>query len=287
MRSSLIPAFAVSIPLRGLKLLLSNFSPDVARFTYVQPLQRSAPTVFVFALHTTIPVMTVPGLKPPIAKRVRYYAVHHGRNGFTGILNNWEQARKLTTGVSFARFKSFKSYGDAEAYLKVQKSTQSSTPNISDTTVAPGPVTNSSSAPVTSGTPDNPHIPIAPPDPADPLFPVHELYAGTDANQLAKDAPNPSDESPKELVVYTDGACSKNGGSGAKAGYAVYFGEENPYNVSEPLPQYPTNQRAEMTAVLEAMRITLDHGLVANKGKLVICTDSQVCLWSSWSAVVT
>ena len=35
--------------------------------------------------------------------------------------------------------------------------------------------------------------------------------------------------------VYTDGACSNNGRSGARAGAGVYWGENHPDNVSTPV----------------------------------------------------
>lgn len=103
------------------------------------------------------------------------------------------------------------------------------------------------------------------------------LFAPTCARDLYADSPLVINEAPKELIVYTDGACFKNGSRNARAGYGVYFGLNNPYNISAPLKDSPTNQRAEMTAVLEAMKVTLAHGLVANGGKLTIYTDSQVC----------
>jgi ribonuclease HI len=53
--------------------------------------------------------------------------------------------------------------------------------------------------------------------------------------------------------VYTDGACSNNGKRSAQAGYGVWFGEQDPRNISEPLSgSIQTNQRAEMQAMLAA-----------------------------------
>lgn len=103
-----------------------------------------------------------------------------------------------------------------------------------------------------------------------------ELYAPRRAEELVADSPEPITEAPLLLEVYTDGACVHNGTKFAKAGYGVYFGPENPYNISARIRDNPSNQRAEMTAVLEAMRVTLAHGLVATGGTLLIHTDSQV-----------
>jgi ribonuclease HI len=47
-------------------------------------------------------------------------------------------------------------------------------------------------------------------------------------------------------VVYTDGACSGNGGSNARGGIGVFFGDNDPRNVSERFDRgIATNQRAE------------------------------------------
>ena len=57
------------------------------------------------------------------------------------------------------------------------------------------------------------------------------------------------------LSIWTDGACSKNGQRGAKAGYGVYFGVGDARNISKPLGgATQTNQRAEMAAMLAALR---------------------------------
>lgn len=57
-------------------------------------------------------------------------------------------------------------------------------------------------------------------------------------------------------VVYTDGACSSNGRTGAAAGIGVYWGEEHVDNISEPLLNGPpTNNRAELTAVIKAIQM--------------------------------
>lgn len=276
MLASLIPGFSVVVPLRGLKILFSNPSSEFTKFTYMQP-QHSTRTAFIHSPQITS-TMPNPGKpKPQIAKRVRYYAIRRGRDGFRGITENWEQAKRLTSGVSCAAFKSFKYVSDAQEYLKNVDPKPAISMKPDDTSKNPYPHTRAFVSAINAISRES-----QTPNPSNsstvPSSPVHELYASTNATQLAEDAPDPSDEAPKELVVYTDGACSKNGRADAKAGYAVYFGEENPYNVSEPLPETPTNQRAEMTAVLEAMRITLDHSLVAQKGNLVICTDSQVRL---------
>lgn len=52
------------------------------------------------------------------------------------------------------------------------------------------------------------------------------------------------------LVVWTDGACQGNGRDGAVAGVGVWFGEDDPRNISEKLEGKQTNQRAELMAAI-------------------------------------
>ncbi|KAJ1951607.1 hypothetical protein FBU59_000011 [Linderina macrospora] len=90
---------------------------------------------------------------------------------------------------------------------------------------------------------------------------------------------NYSDQSSRPKTnVYTDGASSNNGKSGARAGYGVFFDHNDPRNVSEPL-QGPrqTNQRAELTAIRTALERT--------DGDVVIHTDSKYSIESvtNWS----
>lgn len=73
--------------------------------------------------------------------------------------------------------------------------------------------------------------------------------------------------------VYTDGACSRNGLIGAGAGIGVYFGANNPWNISKRLEgRLQTNQRAELAAIKEAYRKIddLDDGAL-----YLIYTDSD------------
>lgn len=48
----------------------------------------------------------------------KLYAVKNGRK--TGIFNNWEMCKKQVSGFSNAKFKSFKTLADAQAYLGIK-----------------------------------------------------------------------------------------------------------------------------------------------------------------------
>ena len=62
------------------------------------------------------------------------------------------------------------------------------------------------------------------------------------------------------MKIYTDGACTNNGRKNAKAGYGIYFGENDPRNTSgliEGIKQ--TNNVAELTAILYVYDIVSDE----------------------------
>jgi ribonuclease HI len=73
--------------------------------------------------------------------------------------------------------------------------------------------------------------------------------------------------------VYTDGACSKNGTRAASAGIGIYFGENDPRNVSEKLLGKQTNNLAELTAIVKTHAI-IRPDLLSGK-KVAIFTDSE------------
>lgn len=82
-----------------------------------------------------------------------------------------------------------------------------------------------------------------------------------------------------EIVVYTDGACSKNGFEGATAGVGVFFGDNDSRNISEKLKGKQTNQRAELTAPLCALK------RIDPKNDVLIITDSMYTIncVTNWS----
>ncbi|XP_013399318.1 ribonuclease H1 [Lingula anatina] len=73
------------------------------------------------------------------------------------------------------------------------------------------------------------------------------------------------------VIVYTDGACINNGKENARAGIGVYWGPDNPMNVSERLPGKQTNNRAEIHAAVRAIQQAKEMG----KHDVIIRTDSM------------
>ncbi len=72
------------------------------------------------------------------------------------------------------------------------------------------------------------------------------------------------------ITVYTDGACKSNGFANAKAGYGVFFGKNDPRNISVALTDKKTNQVAELMAILAAIEIVMDDSV-----NIIIKTDSM------------
>ena len=79
------------------------------------------------------------------------------------------------------------------------------------------------------------------------------------------------------IVAYTDGACSRSR-RGIFAGAGVWFGHDSPHNVSQIVGPHdgkpPTNQRAELVAIREALFVARD----LEKSVLVVYTDSRYCI---------
>lgn len=74
-------------------------------------------------------------------------------------------------------------------------------------------------------------------------------------------------------VVYTDGSSLRNGKKGAVAGCGVFFGNDDPRNISEPLAgEEQTNNRAELQAIVLALENT--------SGDLTIRSDSNYSIQS-------
>lgn len=83
------------------------------------------------------------------------------------------------------------------------------------------------------------------------------------------------------ITIYTDGACQNM----KKAGIGVYFGENHDWNLSEPLlDDYPTNQKAEIVAIIRAMEILNDNHVEKDSIIIAIYTDSKYCfnIYHSW-----
>ena len=88
----------------------------------------------------------------------------------------------------------------------------------------------------------------------------------------------------KYFTIYTDGACTNNGRPGAKCSIGVHFSEKNELilkDISKVLSvPKPTNNIAELTAILESMKIIKGCGSVLSKicGSVLYQTDRSLRL---------
>lgn len=100
------------------------------------------------------------------------------------------------------------------------------------------------------------------------------------------------------ISIFTDGSCTKNGAKNGVGGIGVYFGADDPRNVSKNLDTFysdyfpdevrtkATNNKAELSAILNAL-VIVNTGLQAGE-KFLILSDSMYsinCLvkwWKGW-----
>ncbi len=80
------------------------------------------------------------------------------------------------------------------------------------------------------------------------------------------------------FIIYTDGACSNNGGKNPRSGIGVHFSEKNKIkinDVSEKLyGKKSSNNLAELSAILKALQLVKHHTI---KLPIHLYTDSSYC----------
>ncbi|CEP18862.1 hypothetical protein [Parasitella parasitica] len=200
-----------------------------------------------------------------------YYAVMVGKK--PGVYKTWSECQTQVKGFRNAQYKKFPTLTEAEAFVKLGNPTANfkppePEPKFQATRVSLYKQFSRESA--------NSFDQSSKPSPI--------VGLKRDRDEVASDNPRPkksqntglgrkSIQSKKEpfTVVYTDGASSNNGKSHARAGYGVYWGDNDPRNVSARLKgERQTNQRAEAMAVLHVLDETKD-----SSEPLEIRTDSQ------------
>ena len=80
----------------------------------------------------------------------------------------------------------------------------------------------------------------------------------------------------QEITVYTDGACIDNGKPYARAGYGIWFKENDPRNTSESYNGKQTNNIAELLAIIKTLTI-LDKE-IKNNQPIHIYSDSKYAI---------
>lgn len=79
-----------------------------------------------------------------------------------------------------------------------------------------------------------------------------------------------------DYYVYTDGSCYNNGKINAISGIGVYFGNNDPRNISKRITGKQSNNTAELTAIIEAFNIIKND--INNGLKITIVTDSEYAI---------
>ncbi|KIW28808.1 hypothetical protein, variant 3 [Cladophialophora immunda] len=216
----------------------------------------------------------------------KFYAVQSGR--VPGVYTDWIQAQAQIRGIRKPKHKKFSTRAEAEAFVAAGRkangaeSAHSVTPEeeirrLIVRSSAPGLQVNGTYSPT-----DKDGKPYAvgrgplPPGAEDGYDPNVKLDAdGSIVNRTEEEKSRTKmmtrqKESPGMLRIYTDGSSLKNGQAGARAGVGVFFGPQDPKNVSEALKgSKQTNQRAELTAILRALDIAPRHR------EVTIYTDSK------------
>ena len=95
--------------------------------------------------------------------------------------------------------------------------------------------------------------------------------------------------------VYTDGACSNNGHENAMAGIGVFFGIDDPRNVSQRISGKQTNNTAELTAIEQVYSIVeadilsgIPISIVSDSEYAIRCvtTYGEKCALNQWKKVI-
>lgn len=169
-----------------------------------------------------------------------YYAVAKGRQ--IGIYTTWTECKEMINGYSQAIFKKFDTKNEAEIFI-INNSEEVKEVKEVVTVVKP--------------------------------LKIKGTMTETSKNAFSI-LMNSNEEFIPDYYVYTDGACSNNGYARAVAGIGIYFGENDPRNLSMPIDGKQTNNTAELGAFLHLYKI-IESDLSIGK-KIIIMSDSQYAI---------
>uniref|UniRef100_A0A914I5Q3 Ribonuclease H1 n=1 Tax=Globodera rostochiensis TaxID=31243 RepID=A0A914I5Q3_GLORO len=190
-----------------------------------------------------------------------FYAVARGRG--VGVFSTWEKCLASVNGFPGARFKKFPTFEEASKFVEKNKGTASG-----------GGILVAKDA-------FKPTKPKLGRQKANGIFkngscPAESAAVVGEAAATLASAVDDAVGDDTATIVYTDGACSRNGCVGAKAGFGVFWSDDHPDNVSAPVVGEPTNNRAEYLAVIAAV----EKAKARNIRRLVIRTDSELLIQS-------
>ncbi|GAA6231713.1 ribonuclease H1 isoform X1 [Lates japonicus] len=207
---------------------------------------------------------TVCSAADDMAKGKFFYAVRKGHK--PGVYKSWDECKSQVDKFPNASYKKFASEKDAWAFVRGVE--LSSLPEVKKAALS---VESALSLLPKRGPEPLEYIPLG-------KKRCHSTEEVVSPPKRAKQCESSSSESTDgfthmgdAVVVYTDGCCSGNGKSRARAGIGVYWGHNHPLNVAERLEGRQTNQRAELQAACRALEQAKEN----NIKKLVLYTDSK------------
>ncbi|RNF21901.1 ribonuclease H1 [Trypanosoma conorhini] len=185
-------------------------------------------------------------------KKKKYYAVAAGHK--TGVCESWDECSRYVTGFPRARFKSFKTLEEAQAFLAAEDA-------ASNRGAAKGAEDVACDAAPALGGKRRRHSPASSASSSSSALSLVEDIAGERGmlQRVSRDWVRAREL--EAVEVYVDGACRANGkGRLACGGYGGFYGENDPRNFSLPLPaaEPQTNNRAELHAVIHVLRTAVE-----------------------------
>jgi ribonuclease HI len=112
---------------------------------------------------------------------------------------------------------------------------------------------------------------------------INYLLKDLGYQDTAKDTIKDIDTDNNKLYIFSDGGCKSNGKKKSdisSAGYSVFFTDDNTspfykFNTTNLLDDEPTNNKAELSAILLIFDIIHDNIELFKSFEIIICTDSM------------
>lgn len=194
-----------------------------------------------------------------------FYAIARGR--VPGIVSTWAECKALVDGFPLARFKKFTSKLEAEAFITEHSLLPSIPPIL----------------------PPSKKVTVHPDSPN--AFDILASKAKAKAKRKGPAEEVQTSTFDLDYYVYTDGSCSNNGQSNAIAGIGIYFGENDPRNVSQRVQGKQTNNTAEVGAIVHLHSLIQEDiqsgkqiGIVSDSDYAIRCVTSygKKCEEKGW-----
>ena len=199
---------------------------------------------------------------------MEYYAIAKGKK--TGIFANWNSCKTYIDGYKGAIFKKFDNKKDAILFIKKNNSQKNNSQKNNSKSIQKdiSSYFNISNKTIAGFSSYSKKL-----DKSSEISEINEINEISEISEI-----NETIE-----YIYTDGGCINNGKPNAIAGIGIYFGENDPRNVSKRLMGQQTNNIAELTALIVAYQIikndTLDNiNKIKFNKNITIFTDSEYAI---------